>query len=107
MKEVIEQVEQREDFRRWLSNGNAQLINYNIGFLDNWKYEFPLTAKLAMMQEWLRESEDMVVIVDGIFSDETFFWSINYDLKIQDRSSETYNEALAEGIREALKLIKY
>jgi deoxyadenosine/deoxycytidine kinase len=74
--------------------------------------EEPETAKLALLQEYLRE-ENIIVSVDfrRVRREIVYDWFVFNNNSLSERSSseeltDKYNEALEEGLKEAIKLIK-
>jgi hypothetical protein len=79
--------------------------------IDGQFSESIVTVLLYEAQKWLREEKKLFIeITIGVF-DQTYLWEIysteNSDLITGGFSSyDTYEEALSEGVREAVKLLK-
>lgn len=82
----------------------------------DWNYEkFPLIGHAtsaptqSLAQKWLREEKGIVLIVDVDFTELKCYYCNIYDhsrlLAKQSGNYTTYEEALEEGLKEALKLI--
>ena len=104
MKDIIEKIEGIEEFNDWLENYNETLNSFCYFHYTTYFDLMPDTAKLAMIQEWLREDRDLCVIVDSVFGQKSFFWCIN-DTHIDENESPTYNESLSEGIKKAIEIL--
>lgn len=97
--EVIEKVEQREDFKEWAEVTYA-LARYT------W-LEMPETAKMAIIQEWLREEKRVRLEIYYDEDNTLHVWKYRFTCAshYSIATTSTYIEALAKGIGEALKLI--
>lgn len=110
MKEIIERVENIEDFRYWV------VIRYNtvspLGFFYSYWERMPETAKMALMQEWLREDKEIIIepcrdnycdwICEIEYKGEYGYWK-HTQTKFVYRY---YNEALSKGIEDALNILE-
>jgi len=103
MKELLEEIEKREDFKEWLGDDLLYEFSTGGGFYTIWG-EMPDTAKLAIIQEWLREKGINIYVSLSGTEETTWFYSVD-NRNIQHGSDESYNDALSAGIKEALKLI--
>ena len=104
MKEIIEKVEENEGFEAWLDK-YSETLNSFCHYHGTTYYDLmPTTTKLAIIQEWLREKEINVYVSLSGTAETTWFYSVN-DQNIQHGSCDSYNEALSEGIKEAMKII--
>ncbi len=123
--EVIKKVESRKDFKEWLMpKFNVMSINGNYNLNYHWN-TMPDTAKLALIQEFLRVEYNCFLEI-RFYGDEhkdfdctkeniRFVFEIDYYKQdwsnLGDNSDAlewgfmSYNEALAKGIEESLKLI--
>ena len=67
----------------------------------------------SLLQKWLREKHNLIVEVEGIncYIDISFIKYYNWNIlgnqyKESDNEYNTWEEALEQGLKEALKLIK-
>ena len=105
--EVIKKVESREDYKKWLLDTHG--IFCIKGFSEEPNTSFmPNTAKLALIQEWLRDEKNIVVIADIDRCKRAWFFCsmrINSYFESIYQKFDNHNEALSKGIEESLKLI--
>ena len=66
----------------------------------------------SLLQKWLREEKEVVVLIGLQGTDNEFTTTIDYDFKDGDSTTiyvwgyyKTYEKALEKGLKEALKLI--
>ena len=65
-----------------------------------------LRAPLFLAQKWLREEKGVVVLVHHLMTQEgDWEWEISYRYRSKDMY-HSYEEALSEGIEEAIKILK-
>ena len=113
MKELIEQIEANEELEDWLENYGEILNSFCYYHYTTYYDLMPDSSKLAIIAEWLRE--DKKIIVQSIPVDGWDVWSFRvlqedimspfFEAVICKKQYKTHNEALAEGIKEAIKLI--
>lgn len=81
-------------------------LDYTVEDDDGKVYFIPYQAEL---QEWLRNEYKIQITIDSVSFDDILYKYIVWDLKYNEMNSEyifpTYEEALEEGLVQALKLI--
>ena len=71
--------------------------------LNRWRVGAPM---LYEAQKWLREEKGVVVLVHHLMTQEgDWEWEISYKYSSRDMY-HSYEEALSEGIKEAVKILK-
>ena len=86
-------------------------VNANRPNKNNFGYGGTTSAPTqSLLQRWLREVHDIIVLIHQYTETKTYFYLINqeYDFEYDNNklNCKTYEEALEIGLQEALKLIK-
>lgn len=118
--EVIKQISKRTDFINWVMPKFNVMTMWGSYNLKHYWDAMPDTAKLALIQEWLRDEKSLHLqpVQDCDFDGrlDVTYWVSNYYFIISkidgnktwstDDVYNSHNEALSKGIEEALKLIE-
>ena len=111
--EIIERVESIEEFKEWCEIEHCFFDDVHIGGGTSEIWDFmPDTAKLALIQEWLREDKEIII---EPCRDNYCDWKCEIEYKGESgywKHTQTkfvyryYNKALSKGIEEALNILE-